>query len=175
MAWWRPDFIFHFTRNVGYWLEDFGKLDLNERRRFVTRKLRALGRRMLGKFRRRQGPADVDLEDVIDLTHFPKHELKYWQIHLRALVNHVQQPYAGAVTLIRTRGQPLFCSLEDDFCWRKLVPGGVDVRLIPGSHENIFVEPNIKFLAEQLETCLAAARASVAQIEPKEITKELKV
>ena len=109
----------------------------------------------------------MDLEEVIDLNYFPEHELKFWTIHLRALDRHVQQPYDGAVTLIRTRGQPLFCSLEEDFCWSRLARGGVSVRHIPGSHENIFVEPNVKSLAAQLEACLAEARAAAPQVAPQ--------
>ena len=31
------------------------------------------------------------------------------------------------------------------------------VKRIPGSHENIFIEPNVKFLAEQIEECLVEA------------------
>jgi thioesterase domain-containing protein/acyl carrier protein len=158
VAWWRPKFAVNFIRNFSYWLEDFAELQPEERRRFVGRKMRALGRKFIGAFRKRTGPLDVDLEDVIDLSLFPDNELKFWQIHLRALVNHVQQPYDGAVTLIRTRGQPLWCSLEEDFCWSGLAKEGVRIKNIPGSHENIFMEPNVKYLAEQLETCLAEAR-----------------
>jgi len=70
-------------------------------------------------------------------------------------VAHVERQYGGHVTLLRTRGQPIFCSYAEDFCWGKLARGGVSVKHIPGSHENIFVEPNVKFLAEQIEKCLA--------------------
>src|SRR5262249_32755483 len=94
--------------------------------------------------------------------HFPEHELKFWRIHLNAIERHVEQPYDGSVTLIRTRGQPLWCSLEEDFCWNKLVRGGVAVRRIPGSHENIFVEPNVRQLAKEMGRALADARAAVA-------------
>ena len=33
---------------------------------------------------------------------------------------------------MRTRGQPLFSSLEDDFCWGKLVGGGIEVAFLSG-------------------------------------------
>jgi hypothetical protein len=79
---------------------------------------------------------------------------------LRALVNHIEKPYPGPVTLIRTRGQPFLCSFEEDFCWSGLATGGVSVLRIPGSHENIFIEPNVRSLARELEGCLARARAA---------------
>jgi len=103
--------------------------------------------------------AAVDLEDVIDPAQFPESELKLWQTHLDALITHVEKSYGGAVTLFRTRGQPLLCSFEEDFCWSKLARGGLSVRKIRGSHENIFMEPNVEFLARELEQCLESAQA----------------
>jgi thioesterase domain-containing protein len=96
----------------------------------------------------------VDLAGFIDATQFPEGELKLWQVHLKAGASYVPKPYSGRVTLIRTRGQPFFCSLDPQYGWSELVRGGVDVRMIPGSHEKIFVEPDVKFLAQTLELCL---------------------
>jgi thioesterase domain-containing protein len=121
---------------------------------------------------RRKNSGEVDLDEVIDVNHFPESELKYWQIHLNALVAHVERPYAGHVTLLRTRGQPIFCSFADDFCWGKLARGGVTVKRIPGSHENIFVEPNVKFLADQIEECLIEAMPATTATQ-KAISHEL--
>ncbi|HET7624857.1 MAG TPA: amino acid adenylation domain-containing protein [Verrucomicrobiae bacterium] len=158
VTWWQPNYPFRFARNACYWLSDFVRQPYEDQRKFIVRKSRILGRKLLRTFQKRNGAgADVDLEEVIDPSYFPKHELKFWEIHLRALVNHTEQPYPGTVTLIRTRGQPLFCSLADDFCWSKLARG-VAVKHIPGSHENIFIEPNVKHLARQLQMCLDAAR-----------------
>jgi thioesterase domain-containing protein/acyl carrier protein len=159
IPWWRPTFHYRFSRNLFYWLKDFVTLlEPKEQRRYIVRKARVIGRKIVGKFRRKKNAAEVvDLDEVIDKNHFPESELKFWQIHLNALVAHIERPYAGAVTLLRTRGQPILCSLEDDFYWGKLARGGVTVKHIPGSHENIFVEPNVKFLAEQMEECLAEA------------------
>lgn len=158
VTWWRPDYPFRFAKNLSLWIADFEQLPGAERRRYVSRKARVLARKWQRKFRRKPGGGGVDIEEVIDPIHFPERELKFWQIHLNAAVKHVEQPYAGTVTLIRTRGQPLFCSLAKDFCWGKLAHGGVEIRYIPGSHENIFMEPHVKVLAERLEQCLAEAQ-----------------
>ncbi len=156
--WWNPKFPFRFARNFWYWLEDFRDLSSEDRRRFFIRKGRIFGRKLKQKFSGRNGSsADVDLEEVIDPSYFPEHELRFWEIHLRALVTHTEKYYPGTVTLIRTRGQPMFCSLAEDFCWGK-VAGRVEIRRIPGSHENIFMEPNVKHLAHELQDALAAAR-----------------
>jgi amino acid adenylation domain-containing protein/FkbH-like protein len=173
LLWWRPAFHYRFARNAYYWIKDFVTLlEPGEQRRYIVRKARVVWRKLAAKLRRRHNPGNVDLDEVIDVNHFPDSELKFWQIHLNALVAHVERPYKGSVTLLRTRGQPILCSFEEDFCWGKIAHGGVTVKHIPGSHENIFVEPNVKFLAEQMEQCLAEAMPSSAPIQ-KELSHEL--
>jgi thioesterase domain-containing protein len=173
VPWWRPSFVWRFARNARFWLSDFVALDPVDRRRLVCRKLRAFARSL----RRRSGfnrgsPERFNVEEVIDPRHFQEHELKLWQVHLEALIAHVERPYSGRVALLRTRGQPLFCSLEEDFCWRKLVHGAFTLRCIPGSHENIFMEPNVQVLAAELTTLLqqthsaGLAAARVAEKAP---------
>jgi FkbH-like protein len=155
LAWWRP---YRFTRNLYYWLEDFAALKPEDRRNFFLRKGRALMRKLKQRFMQGTTGEIVDLEDVIDLTYFPENELKLWQCHLDALVQHVEQPYEGQVTLLRTRGQPIFCSFDEDFGWGRLVRGELHLQVIPGSHENIFVEPNVQVLARELDACLHRAQ-----------------
>jgi amino acid adenylation domain-containing protein/FkbH-like protein len=161
IPWWRPIFYYRFTRNLFFWFKDFVTLlEPAEQRRYFVRKARVISRKLLYRLQSGNSTGDVDLDEVIDVNHFPDHELKFWQIHLNALVAHVERPYAGAVTLLRTRGQAAWCSFEEDFCWGKLARGGVQVKHIPGSHENIFVEPNVKFLARTIEECLRAESAA---------------
>ncbi|HWQ93544.1 MAG TPA: alpha/beta fold hydrolase, partial [Clostridia bacterium] len=153
IRWWSPRYAIRFSRNLGYWLKDFMALKAEERRTYFVRKARAFARKL------KPGSANaVDLEEVIDLSHFSANELRLWQIHLQALVEHVDQPYEGDVVLLRTRGQPLFCSLEPDFCWSKLVRGKLEVKMVPGSHENVFMEPNVQALAAEIDGCLEQIR-----------------
>ncbi|HWC58675.1 MAG TPA: thioesterase domain-containing protein, partial [Verrucomicrobiae bacterium] len=173
LEWWRPTFHYRFARNLYYWLKDFVTLlEPQEQRRYIVRKARVLWRKAAVKFRHEKNSANVDLDEVIDVNHFPESELKFWQIHLNALVAHVERSYAGHVTLLRTRGQPIFCSFAEDFCWGKLARGGVTVKPIPGSHENIFVEPNVKYLAEEIEECLVETMPAPA-VTQKTQTHEL--
>jgi len=152
--WWAPRYGLRFARNLYYWLSDFAQQSPKERREFFVRKLRVLGRKITD----RRGKRTVDLEAVIDVSHFPENELRLWRIHLQGLIDHVQQPYPGQVTLLRTRGQPLLCSLESDFCWGRLAQRGVEVTVIPGSHENVFMEPNVRTLAKELGFAIAQAQ-----------------
>jgi thioesterase domain-containing protein len=160
VPWFRPTFFVRFARNLQYWLADFLNLEAKERRRFVARKLRWIGRKLKRRLSFQSSPARFDLEEVIDLRHFPEQELLLWQVHLEALIAHVERPYSGRVALLRTRGQTLLCSLEEDFCWSKLVDGGVAVRFIPGSHENIFMEPNVRVLAAEIAGLMTETQLS---------------
>jgi len=166
MRWWRPAFSYRFIRNLYYWFEDFWRLEPKVRLSFILRKTRAFARKLVRRFQGKSGGALADLEEVIDPTLFPEHEQKLWQIHLRALTEHVEQPYHGPVTLFRTRGQPLFCSLEEDFCWGHLARGNVAIRLVSGSHEGVFVEPNVKALANMLAQALNEAQSTAAPASP---------
>ena len=156
MKWWRPGFSLKFAINLYYWLHDFFKAKPEERWEYICRKGRAWRRKLVRRLLHREGsPAEVDLEEVIDVSRFSENELRLWQIHLNLLNKHVSRPYAGKVTLFRTRGQPMFCSLEDDFGWGKLAAGGVEIKMVPGSHESVFMEPEVRSLAGQLKVCLA--------------------
>jgi FkbH-like protein len=162
VQWWRPEFAGQFARNLSYWLQDFRIVSPRDRRRFVARKLRTLGRKLARWARGDRGARPVDLEEIIDPAQFSEQELKLWQIHLRALAGHRQQPGPVHVTLFRTRGHPLFSSFAPDLRWGALAGGGVTVQLIPGSHENIFMEPNVKPLAVNLTAALSETRAKAA-------------
>jgi hypothetical protein len=76
-------------------------------------------------------------------------------MHLTAGTNYVPRQYGGRVLLLRTRGQPLFSSLDPQYGWSKLALGGLEVRIIPGAHEHIFIEPNVRVLAREIKTALA--------------------
>jgi len=66
---------------------------------------------------------------------------------------------AQSIVFGATRGQPFLCSFDPKYGWDELVRGGLKVRMIPGSHEAIFVEPDVRSLAAQLAGCIREARA----------------
>lgn len=158
IPWWQPSFLPKFIRNSSYWFQDFMQLQPDERKEFFQRKLGVLKRKVSSKLFGETPQSSVDLAAYIDASQFPEDELRLWQVHLAAGASFVPRPYAGRVTLIRTRGQPFFCSLDPKYGWGELASEGVDVRIIPGSHEKIFVEPDICSLAQTLELCLSEAQ-----------------
>ena len=155
--WHRPAFVLDFTRNVFHWLEDFFQLKPEQRRSLALRKVRTLPRKLWSRISRRQSRLDFDLEEYIDVTHVSERETRLWKNHLGLLVRHVSKPYAGPITLFRTRSHPLVSSFENDFGWEKLA-ANVTVKNIPGSHEGIFMEPHVRSLAHELQQSLHAVR-----------------
>ncbi|PWU11731.1 MAG: hypothetical protein C5B50_22825 [Verrucomicrobia bacterium] len=177
LAWWKPLFGLRFAANFWLWLKDFEQLSRQDRLRLIARKSKAFWRKLRGKV----GPASrlpspwhsapvenraapLDLEEVVDPTYFTEQELNLWRVHLQARATHTDKAYHGQVILLRTKGQPLFCSLDPDFCWSKVAKGGVIVKRIPGSHENIFLEPNVRFLAREIEACLSGCNGEANEV-----------
>jgi amino acid adenylation domain-containing protein/FkbH-like protein len=159
VLWWRPSFVYQFSKNLCVWLKDFRNWSARDRRRFFLRKARTLGRKILkvAGINRKTDP--VDVEEVIDPIYFPESELKLWQIHLNALATHVQRPYSGRVTLFRTKGNPLFSSYAEDMCWGNLIQG-LEIKHVPGSHENVFMEPHVRVMAQTLTAAISEAAAN---------------
>jgi aspartate racemase len=62
--------------------------------------------------------------------------------------------YSGRVTLFRACDAGLRRDNDPQMGWGQLALGGVDVHEIPGNHETILAEPNVRVLAEKLRKCL---------------------
>jgi len=159
---WQARLPFDFTRNLLYWIQDFSRLKPEERRSLVLRKLRTLPQKVWGRISGRRAQDQFDLEEVIDVTHVSARERQLWKHHLDLLARHVSKAYGGPITLFRTRGHPLISSFEEDFGWGKL-SDQTTVERIPGSHEGIFMEPHVRFLARELEKSFPVAHATPAE------------
>jgi thioesterase domain-containing protein/acyl carrier protein len=142
-------FCFRFLKNLGYWAGYLRQLNRGQQRDFLFWKLRAIRKSLLRLFKAPAGvSSDIDIEEVVDLSAQPEDRRKLWETHVRALMNHQPKPYAGHVTLFRTRGHSLLCSFDDAYGWRELATGGVTVKIVPGAHESILDEPHVQSLAE---------------------------
>ncbi|MDB6125045.1 MAG: non-ribosomal peptide synthetase [Pedosphaera sp.] len=161
VCWWRPGFIRNFVPNIFYWLHDFHRLDPAVRRDIMQRKIRVwrrkLGRKLI-RNRTEQQQEVLDLEGIVNTSQLSDNEQRLWRIHLRAVDKYISKPYSGRVTLFRTRRQPLLCSFDPGYGWSELASAGITVKIIPGSHESIFKEPDVRHLAEQLQCALREAQ-----------------
>ena len=155
VRWWRPDFLYQFSRNLWLWLKDFRGYAPEERRSLVRRKAQVFARRLWAKARGQASGGEVDLDDVIDSAQFTPQELKLWEAHLGLLARHVTRPYPGRITVFRTAAHPLFSSYRNDLGWGPFAGGGVTVKVVAGAHGKIFFEPNTQDLAAALTDALA--------------------
>lgn len=79
-----------------------------------------------------------------------------------AAINYHPKPWPGPVTLFRASAQP-DPRLPWDLGWTPLAEGGVEVYELPGDHDLVFKEENIRVLAEQLRVRLEISDAAAAR------------
>jgi amino acid adenylation domain-containing protein len=87
-------------------------------------------------------------------TNFHKLRNKIIAVHHRALANYCLAKYDGRITLFRAKERPYFVDDFEYLGWRNHTTAGVDVYITPGDHDSIFLEPNCKKLAEQIDAAL---------------------
>jgi thioesterase domain-containing protein/acyl carrier protein len=160
---WTPRLALRFMQNSWAWLVYFRQWRPEQRRDFFRRKARLLKKNtsrwlslpLFGeKAGLRPGPPKIEAQDWLDLSTYAEYERKLWDIHIRNLRDYLPKPYAGHVTLFRTRVHPFFCSFDPTFGWAELAQDGVTVKIVPGGHESILEEPNVQVLARELAACL---------------------
>jgi acyl-CoA synthetase (AMP-forming)/AMP-acid ligase II len=67
----------------------------------------------------------------------------------RALFAYKLNPYPGRVTLFRAKDPNDGYEYAADNGWSALAKGGVEIHNIPGEHEEIFAQPNVRELAKK--------------------------
>ncbi|HSY18362.1 MAG TPA: alpha/beta fold hydrolase, partial [Candidatus Acidoferrales bacterium] len=154
-----PGSTFKFLKNLGYWAGYVRKLSSKQRREAFIWKAKVLKKR-LGRFFK---PANVDVEEIVDLAAQPEDRRRLWEEHVRALIAHQTKPYTGKVTLFRTRGHPLVCSFDDELGWREFAGGGITVKMIPGAHESALDEPHVQTLAGIVQRHLAEMQTGISK------------
>ena len=99
---------------------------------------------------------EIQLEDIIDMKHYPKGYERYARVHWKALVNYFPKPYSGKVVLFESTRSPGALAVE--VIWKSLARGGLDVKKIPCEHETMLDEPHVQILADELSACLGQGR-----------------
>jgi hypothetical protein len=94
-----------------------------------------------------------------------------WVAHERAWRRYCVRPYAGVVTLFRTRRLPLLLPYDTTLGWSRLQLGGLNVRIAPGPglHGEMLRPPYAEPLAKTLELDMKSAetRPSTRTGSPK--------
>ena len=60
--------------------------------------------------------------------------------------------------IFRCADWPILSAGDPYFGWRELLTGRSEIHEIPGVHEEIFREPNVRVLAQKLSACLQNAQ-----------------
>jgi thioesterase domain-containing protein len=72
----------------------------------------------------------------------------------RVTGRYAPKPYAGAVTLLRSRLEPTGWLFQQDAGWGAFATSGVDVRFVDGDHFTMFHEPGASQLAAEVAAAL---------------------
>src|SRR5262249_34152635 len=97
-------------------------------------------------------------EEVVDLfsvARLPESFRALCEANYQATMDYRPQLYAGKVTLFRARSQPLFGRHGADLGWGKIAAGGLEIRVVPGTHDSILKEPHVKVLAQEFKAALS--------------------
>ncbi|MFL6548275.1 MAG: thioesterase domain-containing protein, partial [Povalibacter sp.] len=85
------------------------------------------------------------------------------QAFLGAAAGYKPQPYEGKVTLLLARDvEAPEGAKQSQFGWHGLVPAGLEVFEVPGTHHTLTHNPNAAELASTLLRCMAPSRASLS-------------
>jgi thioesterase domain-containing protein/acyl carrier protein len=153
---WTPALSLDFALNAARWaVEDVWRAGPGRRLAVLRRLVRSARHQMLLALRR-SGPASgrEDAQVVFGLDRLPEQFRRTVEAHYQALRDYAPRAYPGRVTLFRARVRPLFRLHGRDLGWGALAGGGLEVVSVPGNHETMLKEPNVRALAEALLTRL---------------------
>jgi aspartate racemase len=78
----------------------------------------------------------------------------------------VPSTYDGRITVFRVPNQPATRIRSNSLGWESRSTGGVDVEIVPGGHETLLREPNVKVLASRLTDILTEIEARTSNHHP---------
>jgi amino acid adenylation domain-containing protein len=146
--------VLQLARNLPYWLADYvwnrppGEVsaDVKRRVKFSAKKAVGFALRSVGF-----EPPQVGVSDELTLPELPDYHLKLIEAHHRALKAYRPHLRPLRVTLYRTRSQSVFGSQLFDKGWGRLGCRAVEVRVVPGNHQNLCDDPQARHLAEAIK------------------------
>jgi amino acid adenylation domain-containing protein len=151
---------FKFLANLTYWFGCFlFSWTWRERSEFVRWKMKLIRKKAFGTVApsMKEQLTMTDVDEMVNLADYSEKQRLVWQTHVRALTRYQPKPYAGKVTLFRTRGHALMCSFDENYGWGELAQSGVTMKIMPGGHGNILDEPHVRAVANALQNCLVEA------------------
>jgi len=149
---WHPRAWLRIAQNIPFWVyEDLlHSHPLKTWRRSIS-KLRLIGDRLRrGPGQRTAHLAGADIKDFLGISNVSDHHHHFLQTHYRALLAYTPKPMDIRMTLFRSHTRPLLSRTDSDLGWTQVGTRGVDVRVLPGSHDSMLRLPHVRQLATQL-------------------------
>jgi non-ribosomal peptide synthetase component F/thioesterase domain-containing protein len=79
------------------------------------------------------------------------------QTTLMSLQQYEPHPFSGNIMLMRAMKAPNLPGADPTCGWNQVVKGNIDVQWVPGDHETMFLEPNLKVVGKTLREGLEKA------------------
>ena len=85
-------------------------------------------------------------------------QVNVFKARARATQRYTAKRYSEVITLFRSSASDL--ELAEDLGWEVLSSHPIEIHVVPGHHDTLMSEPNVRELAESLRACLNQAQAS---------------
>ena len=79
---------------------------------------------------------------------------RLYEMHDKAYNEYDPRPYEGRVVIFRSSKQTHGIHPDPALGWRDLFRGELELREIPGHYINLFIEPSVRLLADEMKKCL---------------------
>jgi amino acid adenylation domain-containing protein len=151
---WTMEEVKRFLSNVPRWLVH---QTLRKKPKIF---LKDLGRKLRVWFRRvcHPAPGQADVEEALDVSRYSEGYRQRLAISYGSLKKYVPRTYPGRITVFRARTQSLLGSHCPDLGWGRRALRGVEVYVIPGDHNSIMVEPDVRGVAAALSRALSRSQ-----------------
>jgi amino acid adenylation domain-containing protein len=111
------------------------------------------------RFRRVEKTPDMEDSDVENQNRYLERLELVYSANMAAVNQYRSRRYPGQVTLFNALEHDPALLPDPQYGWRGLA-AGIDTYVVPGTHDSILAEPQVRLLAQQINDCLAACRAS---------------
>jgi len=108
-----------------------------------------------------------EIERRRHVARLPENSKRVRSACLQAEKEYHPQKYSGRVILFRSSHKPLGQVVDPRAAWKTFAARGLEIREVQSNHENILLEPQVRFVAEQLKACLDESQipANAAELE----------
>jgi len=79
--------------------------------------------------------------------------VRLFQAHVDAMRRYELRPYPGRITFFRAETRGAYPA-HPEAPWGEVAGAGLDVHVVPGTHESMIAQPAVQTLADHLERCL---------------------